>query len=63
MKKYFVTFRVDARFTTEVDAETLKDAMEQARLNFSEANFGDAEDIDGDPVSVTDEDDNFVWEA
>lgn len=60
--KYFVTYRVDARYRAEVDAENAEEAIAAGNAAFSAANFGEAEDIDGYAVNVQDARGNFVWE-
>lgn len=60
--KYFVTYRVDARYVVEVDAENAEEAIAAGNAAFSAANFGEAEDIDGYAVNVQDADGNFLWE-
>ena len=60
--KYYVTFKVDARYIAGVDAENIEDAKSKALEAFQEADFGDAEDIDGEAVVVEDEKGNYVWE-
>lgn len=60
--KYYVTFKLDARYIAGVDAENIEDAKSKALEAFQEADFGDAEDIDGEEVVVEDEKGNFVWE-
>ena len=60
--KYFVTFKVDARYVAEVEAENLEDAKRKATESFSDADFGAAEDINGEEIIVEDADGNYVWE-
>ena len=60
--KYYITFKVDARYIAGVDAENIEDAKSKALEAFQEADFGDAEDIDGDAIVVEDEKGNYVWE-
>lgn len=60
--RYWVTFRVDARYIAEVEAADPKSAMQEAEWKFQEADFGEAEDITGEPVMVEDIDGNYVWE-
>lgn len=62
MNTYYVTYRVDARYTAEVQADNLEDALELAGIVFSDANFGDAQDIDGEQITVEDESGNYIWE-
>lgn len=59
---YYVTFRVDARFVAPVDAGSVEEALKEAQTRFSDANFGEAEDIDGEPIVVENEDGDYLWE-
>ena len=59
---YYVTYRIDARFVAEVEADTLDEAMEQAEWRYCDADFGEARDIDGCQIVIEDESGNFVWE-
>lgn len=61
-QKYYVKFKVDARFVAEVEAESLEDAKKKATEAFQNADFGEAEDIDADMISVTDENGNYLYE-
>lgn len=63
MKTYYVTFAIDARYVAEVHAENAKEAKELAEEEFMDADFGDARDIDANPIIVEDQNGNFVWEA
>ena len=60
--KYYVTFKVDARYVAEVEAESIEEARREAAQSFSDADFGAAEDIDGEAIIVEDADGNYVWE-
>lgn len=60
--KYYVKFKVDARFVAEVEADSIEEARVKASASFSDADFGAAEDIDGEAVDVEDADGNCVWE-
>ncbi len=62
MKTYYVTYRVDARYVAEVKGKDLDDAMAKANEMFSEADFGEAQDIDGEAIIVENEDGDFIWE-
>lgn len=59
---YYVTYKLGARFIAEVDAGSLEEAKAKAAEKFSDADFGKAEDIDGEPIIVEDERGNYVWE-
>lgn len=56
--KYYVTFKVDARYVAEVEAESIDEARREATQSFSDADFGAAEDIDGEEIIVEDADGN-----
>lgn len=58
---YWVTYRVDGRVTFEVQANSVEEAKQAAVNAWQDADFGVLEDIDGEPISVSDEQ-NIVWE-
>ena len=58
----YVTYKVEARYIAEVEADNLEEARNKANENFFNANFGIAEDIDGEDIIVEDENGNYVWE-
>lgn len=60
--KYYVTYKIDARYIAEIEAENIEEAKKKAEGKFLDANFGDAEDIDGEAIIVEDENGNYVWE-
>ena len=60
--RYCVTYKIDARFITVVEAENIEDAKKKAESKFCDADFGVAEDIDGEAIIVEDENGNYVWE-
>ena len=60
--KYYVTYKIEARYIAEVEADSLEEAMKKAESEYMGADFGVAEDIDGEPVIIEDEKGNFVWE-
>lgn len=60
--KYYVTYRIDARYIAEVEAYSLEEAKRKADEKWCDADFGAAQDIDGEPIIVEDQDGNFVWE-
>ena len=61
MSTYFVKMKIDARYTTEVEADSLEEARKKAEENFSNADFGEASDIDGNVVVIEDSDGNYVY--
>ena len=60
--KYYVKFKVESRYVIEVEAENLKEAKKEAEYQFSGADFGESEDIDGEIISVENENGDFVFE-
>ena len=59
---YYVTFKVDARFVAAVEAENIEAALQEAKMRFYDADFGEAENIDGEAIIAEDEEGNFVYE-
>lgn len=62
MSKYYVTYKIEARYIAEVEADSLEEAKKKAEDEYISADFGEAEDIDGDAIIVEDENGNYVWE-
>ena len=60
--KYYVTYRITARYIAEVEADSLEEARKKAEREYWDADFGVAEDIDGKDIIVEDENGNYVWE-
>lgn len=60
--KYYVTYKVEARYIAEVEADNLTEARKKASEEFCNADFGDAEDIDGEDIMVEDEGGDYIWE-
>lgn len=61
--KYYVGFRVDARYIAEVEADSLEEALSKAENDICDVDFGEAEDIDCDAIWVDDENANQIWEG
>lgn len=59
---YYVTYRIDARYIAEVEADSLEEAKIMAEDEFYNADFGHAEDIEAEQVCIEDENGNFLWE-
>lgn len=53
--KYYVTYRVDATYTVEVEAGDREEAMEKAEQEYCDADFGVAENIEGECIVIDDE--------
>ena len=61
--KYYVTYRVDARYTTVVEANSLEEARKRADANYFGADFGVIDEVvDGEAIMVEDADGNYIWE-
>ena len=60
--KYYVTYKIDARYIAEVEANDLNEAMIIAKGKYYDADFGEATDIEGEEIFVEDENGNFIWE-
>lgn len=60
--KFYITYKIEARYIAKVEADNLEEAMKKAESEYLDADFGEAEDIDGEQVIVEDEKGNFVWE-
>lgn len=61
--KYWVTYKIDARYIAEVEANSIAEALDKGLDKYYEADFGEAEMIDAEETYVEDENGNFVWEA
>ena len=59
---FYVTHKIEARYIAAVEADNVEDALKKAQDELSNADFGEAEDIDGEAVNVEDADGNRVWE-
>lgn len=53
--KYYITFRVEALYTAEVEVEDKYDAIQKGQEAFSDADFGEAYDIDGELLCIENE--------
>lgn len=60
--KYYVTYKIDARYIVEVEAESVEEAKTKAEGKFLDAKFGEAEDIDGEQIIVEDNNGEYIWE-
>lgn len=50
--KYYITYAVEARYCTEVEADNMEEAMAKAEENWFNADFGEAKDVDGEQIVV-----------
>lgn len=53
--KYYITYKIDARYTVEVEANDLDEAKKKADAEITDVDFGAAEDIDSEVVTAEDE--------
>lgn len=60
--KYYVTYKIDARYVAVVEADSLEEAMKKAEYEYYDADFGVARDIDGEAIMVEDENGNYIFE-
>lgn len=60
--KYYVTYKIDARYVAAVEADSLEEAMKKAEYKYYDADFGEARDIDGEAIMVEDENENYIFE-
>ena len=58
--KYYVIYKLEARYIAEVEANDLEEAMQKAESEYLDADFGAAEDIDGEKIIIEDENGNFI---
>lgn len=60
---YYVTFKIDARYVAEVEANSSEQARDMAIDKYIDADFGEAHDIDAEPIIIENENGDYVWEA
>ena len=58
--KFYVTFEIKGKYTVNVEADNLVEAIKKADREFGDTNFGGAEDIYGEIHSVKDENKRIV---
>lgn len=61
MKDYYVTYTIRSRYTANVKANSIEEAMEKAEEMFCDADFGESEDIEGKVIKIEDEMDNTTY--
>lgn len=59
---YYVTFKIDGRYTVQLDAESQQDAEEIATAIFEAANLNEMDIIDSKLIITEDEHGNFLRE-
>ena len=60
--KYYVTLKIEARYVVGVEADNVDDARDRAIDEYMDADFGEAQDIEAEPIIVEDDLGNYVWE-
>lgn len=60
--KYYVIYKIEARYIAEVEADSLEEAKKKAESEYVDADFGAAEDIGGEAIIVEDDNGNYIWE-
>lgn len=60
--RYCVTYKVDARYTTVVEANNLEEARSKADANYFGADFGAIDEVvSSEAIIVEDVNGNYVW--
>lgn len=60
--KYYVTYKIEARYIAEVEADNIEEARDKAGESFLDADFGVLKNICGQDIIIEDENGNYVWE-
>lgn len=63
--RYYVRWKVEGRYTSVVEANSIEEAKEKAREELETASLNEMEDIwdcDTHPIAVEDDKFNTVWE-
>ena len=60
--KHYVTYKIDARYIAEVEADNLEDALKKAHREYLDADFGEVEVVDCETIIVEDENGDLIWE-
>ena len=58
---YTVDYIMHGHYTVEVEADSIEEAKFKSELIFSEADFGEASNIDGDLYWIEDENNNISY--
>ena len=59
---YYVTYKIEGRWTTDVEASSVEEAKEKAQCYLEAVDLNRMEFIDTGPIIVEDDKD-IVWEA
>lgn len=59
--KYEVQFEMHMRYTAEVEAESMDEAIDLAYEKWEYADFGDADFVDGGAYFIKGENDDFMY--
>ena len=59
--KYHVDFKVDGRYSTEVEANTVNEAQEKAIEKFWDMDPGEIEDVDAIVSQIIDENNSYYY--
>lgn len=60
--EYYITYKIEARYTVKCEAQTIDEAKKEAANHFFDADFGEAYDIDGELIIIEDDNDNIIYE-
>lgn len=61
--EYVINYKIEARFHAIVQAESLEEAKSSAQQRYCDADFGEAEDINGEYISAEDIEGNVIEEV
>lgn len=61
-----MTYRIERRYTAEVEASSIEEAQKEAVVAYETADFGEVKDVgecgNTEQIYVEDEEGNIVWE-
>lgn len=63
MARHYVTIHLTGAYNVDVEASSVEEAMKKALEAFSEADFGKADDVDGEVFCVEDGNGERLFEA
>ena len=58
--KYRIHYKVTSRYIAETEASSIDEAKAVAEYMFSEADFGESEEIEGEITHIEDENGNYI---